>query len=162
VRASKLVFWSWLPLEFYLTTRAQSSATSRKAVEFACYFRLRHAIPRVGQNYKFFELDRSIIGVLLLFRRKSDRALASAWCGLILSLVRRSIITAGPDEPAANQNRRVITSSRLQTIKRIFKSGGDCGAQKLRRSGIHPCNNVTQPHRILLIFKSAGVFRNHK
>src|SRR6516162_1854356 len=31
----------------------------------------------------------------------------------------------------------------------------------VRRSEIHPCNNVTQPHGILLILKSAGVFTNH-
>jgi len=35
---------------------------------------------------------------------------------------------------------------------------GPCGPQKLRRPGIHPCNNVTQPHRILLILKSDEVF----
>ena len=27
---------------------------------------------------------------------------------------------------------------------------------------IHPCNNVTQPQRILLILKPDGVFANHR
>jgi hypothetical protein len=37
-----------------------------------------------------------------------------------------------------------------------------CDPQKLRRAGIHPCNNVTKPYRILLISKADGVFGSHK
>ena len=36
-----------------------------------------------------------------------------------------------------------------------------CDPQKLRRAGIHPCNNVTKPNRILLILQADGVFGSH-